>query len=216
MNQKTHLPFALFIAVAFLLVACKNDESVEERKEYFNNQTIKSITTYRDSVKDGPYILYYGNGNVWEKGQYKDGKKDGAWKEWSKHGSLITEQNCKALEDETCFIKSWYGKDRLEGKYKGGLREGVWKWWHENGQIKEEKFYKGGKLFSYKYFDEKGNLIKEKESSGGWEERCRTVLGRDKWHLRNICDTFFVGNGFEKKWYENGQLKSERYYKESK
>ena len=181
MNPKIHLPFALFIAFAILLTACDKDVACdngsEERKEYYADGTVKSITTYRDSVKDGKYISFYENGNKLQEGQYKNGKKDGAWKEWSKHGSLITEQNCKALEDETCFIKSWYGKDRLEGKYKGGLREGVWKRWHENGQIKEEKFYKGGKLFSYKYFDEKGNLIEGPQVDGrNVVERCRGVI----------------------------------------
>ena len=220
MKQKIHLPFALFIAFAILLTACDKDVACDngfvERKEYYADGTVKSITTYRDSVKDGKYISFYVNGKIREEGQYKDGKKDGAWKEWSKNGSLLTEQNCKALEDETCFVKSWYGKGRLEGKYKGGLREGVWRRWHENGQIKEVEFYKGGKLFAHKYFDENGNLLEEKESSGGWEERCRTVMVHDRRTLQNHCDAYFIGDGFEKKWYGNGQLRSEEYYKESK
>lgn len=57
----------LFVSVLFL-AAC--DE--EERKEYYGNGALKSITTYRDSVIDGLYISYYENGKVWEKGGLYD------------------------------------------------------------------------------------------------------------------------------------------------
>lgn len=113
--------FTLLFASLFFFVACDKDVACdngsEERKEYYDSGVLKSITTYRDSVKDGPYISYYENGNKLQEGQYKDGKKDGAWKEWSKHGSLITEQNCNALEDETCFIKSWYENGQIKGGF---------------------------------------------------------------------------------------------------
>ena len=102
MNLKTLLSFALFVAVALFLVACEKDESIEERKEYFTDGTIKSITTYRDSVKDGKYISFYENGYKKEDGFYKDDKRKGLWNEWHENGQLKSEVYYKNGE------KKWF------------------------------------------------------------------------------------------------------------
>ena len=195
MNQKTHLPFALFIAFAILLTACEKNESVQERKEYYSDGVLKEITTYRDSVKDGPYVSFYENGTKKEEGRYKDDECDGLWKSWHANGIL------KSIT-----------------KYRDYVKDGVWTEWHKNGKIRVKELYKEGRLFSYKYFDEKGNLIKEKESSGGWKERCRREPGKNpktRGYI-TICDTCFVGYGYEKRWYENGQLEELVEYKDDK
>ena len=92
MNLKTFIRFTfLFSFILFFLAACDK----EERKEYYNSGPLRSITTYRDSVKDGPYILYYGNGNVWEKGQQKNDEKDSAWNIYRENGKLKIEETYK-------------------------------------------------------------------------------------------------------------------------
>ena len=134
---------------------------------------------YYKNVKNGKFISFYRNGNKSEDGLYKDDKKDGIWKKWSIDGKLSAEQNCKALDDETCVSKEWCmggllcgvgnyksgkrdgiwktwrknGQMLGEGNYKGGQREGLWIWKHGNGQIGEKEFYKDGELLIRKSFD---------------------------------------------------------------
>jgi antitoxin component YwqK of YwqJK toxin-antitoxin module len=38
--------------------------------------------------KDGPFESYYKNGQLEEKGTYKDGEWDGLWEEYYKNGQL--------------------------------------------------------------------------------------------------------------------------------
>ena len=38
--------------------------------------------------KDGPFESYYKNGQLKEKGTYKDGEWDGLWEEYYKNGQL--------------------------------------------------------------------------------------------------------------------------------
>ena len=52
MKLRKIILFTLLFASALLLAACDK----EEHKEYYDSGELKSITTYRDSVKDGKYI----------------------------------------------------------------------------------------------------------------------------------------------------------------
>ena len=75
------------------------------------------------SVKDGPIIEYYEDGQIKEEKHYKDGKKDGKW--------------------------IWYyenGLQEKEGNFKDGKEDGKWTWYYENGEIKKEENYKDGEL----------------------------------------------------------------------
>ena len=92
MKFRKHVLFTLLFASVLLFVACDK----EERKEYYGNGALKSITTYRDSVKNGQYISYYENGKVWAKGQYKNDEKDGAWNTYRENGKIAEEVNYKS------------------------------------------------------------------------------------------------------------------------
>ncbi len=175
MKQKIHLPFALFIAFAILLTACEKNESVQERKEYYSDGVLKEITTYRDSVKDGPYVSFYENGNKEEEGRYKDDKPNGLWKSW-----------------------------------------------RENGQLRKIVDYKDGKMYASKSWYENGRLKEEKESSNGWRKEERScwesafIIESDRVYQELICEDFCDGDGYWNEYHENGQLKSEVYFKNGK
>ena len=109
MTLKRTLSFALLFSLALLFIAC--DNGVEKRKEYYDNGKIKSITMYRkdafccrfsvekdeltffkhnkDLYKEGPYISFYENGKLREKGSYKLGEKDGVWTNWYEKGQKM-------------------------------------------------------------------------------------------------------------------------------
>ncbi len=137
MNQKTHLPFALFIAFAILLAACNS----EERKEYYDSGELKSITTYRDSLRDGKYISYYENGTKKEEGRYKDDECDGLWKSWHENGQLRKIVDYK--DGKMYASKSWHENGRMSEtqEFKKGLFTGLWRSWYKNGIVATEINY---------------------------------------------------------------------------
>ena len=49
----------------------------------------KTQGSIRNGKKDGPWVKYYDNGQLWEKGTYKNGKlEDGPWVEYHYNGKL--------------------------------------------------------------------------------------------------------------------------------
>ena len=42
--------------------------------EYYDNGQLFLKETYKDGKKDGPEVWYWDNGQLWEKGTFKDGK----------------------------------------------------------------------------------------------------------------------------------------------
>ena len=89
------------------------DDFVERNGKYYLKFTDEGFSgkvegkvqeILNDGVWDGKYIEYWDNGQLFQKGNYKDGKKDGLWK----------------------YYFSTFGKLTSKGKYKNGQREGVW------------------------------------------------------------------------------------------
>ena len=68
---------------------------------YYPNQSVKeqysATISGRDTVKDGEYIIYYKDGNVWQSGTYKNNELIGIWKSYYINGNL---------EQESIFKKS--------------------------------------------------------------------------------------------------------------
>lgn len=58
-------------------------------KEYYNNKSLKSITTFNNKgEKNGEYIKYYDNKNIKEKGWYKSNQECGKWFYYSSDNNL--------------------------------------------------------------------------------------------------------------------------------
>ena len=55
---------------------------------YWDNGQLMSKGTYRDGKEDGPYVFYYDNGQLSTKGTFKDGKKDGPWVYYHDNGTV--------------------------------------------------------------------------------------------------------------------------------
>ena len=62
-----------------------------------------------------------------EQGSFKNGKRDGAWVFYHQNGQLWYEGNYKNGKEEGAFISySEYGQLSSKGNYKNGKREGYW------------------------------------------------------------------------------------------
>jgi antitoxin component YwqK of YwqJK toxin-antitoxin module len=90
------------------------NESRELIKEttWYPGKKIQMIGEYKANKRDGRWIYYYENGNVWSEGFFKKGKSDG--------------QRITHYEN---------GKVFYEGFYKEGRRVRIWKFYDEKGAL---------------------------------------------------------------------------------
>lgn len=263
MTLKRTLSFALLFSLALLFIAC--DNGVEKRKEYYDNGKIKSITMYRkdafccrfsvekdeltffkhnkDLYKEGPYISFYENGKLREKGSYKLGEKNGVWTNWYEKGQKMSEELYKS--GLLFKSKNWYENgpkksekhffngvfavpdcktyrylfriwDRFEMSECQGLPDGdgFETMWYENGKLKELGYYKAGKKYSaWRTWYENGKLSSETIFDSNNNE-----LVYKEWHesgMLMLKGTYKDNkrNGAWTNWFENGQIKEDTFYK---
>ena len=74
-----------------------------------------------ETLANGVFLKKYRNGTVEVVGVYKDGLKEGPWKEFRSNGRL-----------------------KLNSNYDKGKLNGLWEWFNSNGKIREKGFYKNG------------------------------------------------------------------------
>lgn len=97
--------------------------------EHFNNS----------GILIGERFVYYENGQIAEKQNYKDGKLDGV-SLWYSERNVVLKAFIYVDGELHGFSKFYNPKGEIivEGRYKRGKKDGVWKY-YENGTIKEEK-----------------------------------------------------------------------------
>jgi len=118
-------------------------------------------------VYHGPFTKWYENGEVMIQGTYRDGKKNGVWKEYFRNGILKSEgAYVNGLKEGKWIIYYGSGHKHWEGNYHQNLKEGLW---IEYANTKEEKKfaeveYKAGKEVpgTYLQYDAYGNVVKRK------------------------------------------------------
>jgi len=163
------------------------DSKPTVKEEFFSNGQLKSRTNYQpksDGGKEhGLSVVYHENGQLWKKGNYKDGGEDGLWELYDKKGTLYETRNYK--DGGNSYIGEEYYKNVLErrGNFaKNGYPIGlVEQFYGRNTSRPEDKVklmsktnYKDGGLKLYESYytngqlKEKGNY-KDQEKDGLWE-----------------------------------------------
>lgn len=87
----------------------------------------------------GERFIYYVNGKVAEKENYKNGKLDGVSLWYSEEGKILKE--FMYSNGDLHGLSKYYsptGELIIEGAYKQGKKDGIWKY-YENGKLTEEK-----------------------------------------------------------------------------
>ena len=184
-----------------------------------------NLVNYR---KDGYFQAQYHNGQIAEKGFYKNDFRDGSWKSYYPDGTLkftgkYIGQN-PGLKDS---IHTYYypnGKTHKTEFYNptrsnitqrlNHNKSGTWKSYYENGNLQEvvtyDNNYKQGPYFSY-YED--GTVETEANYHIDF------LNGMSKTHYRNsnikeIVENYSFGakKGLVKTYFDNGKLESETMY----
>lgn len=149
--------------------------------------------SFKNGKRDGFWREYYDNGKLKLEGNYVVGERDGLWKEYHNSGHL-----------------------KMEGTYKDGKQDGLWKEYNYDGELQSEIGYKNGKKDGvYKTYGSKGHPLddgqyKDDKKDGFWKYYDSFDLKEEGYYKDGGKD------GLWKSYYGEGKLHSERYYKEDK
>ncbi len=149
------------------------------------------------NLKQGAWVKFIAGDKtkVSEEGIYKDGKKEGIWKEYYKNGNLKSEITFTNNKPDG-YAKLYYENGKLseEGNWKGTKWIGNYKYYHENGKPKYEFVFTndGKRSGKQKYYHENGKIAIE----GDWKD------GKEA--------------GLIKEYYPDGSIKSEKNFADGK
>ena len=91
-----------------------------DSKKIKKNLKWRTKINFMDGLKK-TFEWYHKNGQLWMKGNKKEGKMDGFWEFYSANGQLWS-----------------------KGKYKYGKKDGLWKFFNEDDTLKRAERYKDG------------------------------------------------------------------------
>lgn len=106
-----------------------------EEKAYMEGGKLYSVTTYKNSVLNGPYKLYEGLDKPTQEGQFVDGKRSGVWNTYDDKGKLIdtvtyingvaTNQNQINKKVSADFQQNFEKAEKVKKTLPSGVDEGV-------------------------------------------------------------------------------------------
>ena len=81
--------------------------------------------SFKNGKRDGAWVGYHKNGQLWYENNYKNGKSEGTWTDYHTNGQLWS-----------------------KGNYKNGRLDGVWVVYSRDGQLYSKDTYKDMKKIS--------------------------------------------------------------------
>jgi antitoxin component YwqK of YwqJK toxin-antitoxin module len=168
-------------------MAYVNDKLHGEKIEYFPDGSFKSLYTFSNGVKNGPFTDWNETGFKKQKGTYVNDKLDGTYFRWFNHGeySSIT-------------------------TYKDGVIHGVMRYYSPTGVITSEEYYFFGKLkFRFDYHD--NGFLKQIQIF-----KSDSVVFQKNWNKLGLDitdDEFKFGLREVKELFPSGNLQTEQTYK---
>ncbi len=163
--MKSHLFSHILFIYALVIGLCANAQSMLSYKVY-QNDTINVLD--KDSLKQGLWKEFWGNGDLKSEVSFKNNKKQGLEIVW------FDEQDCVELEayykdgllDGPSIYYTKKCKKDIFQTFKSGLKEGLELEYYPNGHIKAEGNYKKGNLDGYyRVYDKNGVFAFESRSS---------------------------------------------------
>ncbi len=186
-------------------------------------------------IEDGYHIFKYPNGAISSEGYIKNGKPDGFWKSYYVTGVKKSEGKRTTFLLDSVWIffdqagdttekinyllgkkNGWYYKYRKEPSkgvyvwskelYAGDRKEGTAYIYYPDGKVQQTILYNGGKKEGLsKEYDRDGNIITLYEYNNDF------LISRER---INRIDSKGFRQGEWKEFYPNGNIKSEKTYKD--
>lgn len=156
----------ILICLLVLFASITNSYAQTEERPANAPRGVKNV---RDELRrrQGPWSFYNGEGDLLNRTEYVNDKKEGLSVIYYPGGG----PNPEKVREETYYFagkkdsvsvkKYLSGQTQVEGSYDMGRKDGKWTAYYEDGQIKYEGTYKKGKREGeWKWFNRKGVLIK--------------------------------------------------------
>jgi antitoxin component YwqK of YwqJK toxin-antitoxin module/Tfp pilus assembly protein PilF len=124
-------------------VANVNAKRSGKSEEYYNNGKMKIEGEYKNDFEFGPWKYYWDNGKTMREGKYNaTGNRDGVWKEYYRDGTLS--------------VEAGFTNGKLNGNYTD---------YDIDGKISSVKVYASDKMKKETFYDKKGKVIAEYNTS---------------------------------------------------
>ena len=159
-------------------------------KEYDEKGNLKKIAKYVNDVEEviesqmKPLQMqheYYPNGRIKREASFRDGKREGTWREFDEQGNVISSQvyskgrlvQSGVMDTDGTRRGEWVelypdSTLRAKGLFINGKRSGEWTYYFENGQIEQSGHYKDGLLDdTWTWYDESGKILKQEDFLDG-------------------------------------------------
>ena len=132
-------------------------------------------------LRDGLYykkftdIPFTGDGgDVFQNGQFKDGMKEGYWREYDHDGSLGKKEHFRKGELHGRSEYHYINGQKIIENYIDGKLNGRWEWYYANGKLEELRIFKDDRIISWDHYFENGQLswrenYKDGKAQGLWE-----------------------------------------------
>ncbi len=176
----------------------------QEKKEYWDNGNLKSITNYSDGEKDGLWYAYYEDGGQKERGRYDSGKKGGAWREYYFNGETKRVRQFDEGILSGFMAYHFNGRMMVTGVYdEDEKKHGNWQQFYENGWSKLKGDYSHGeKQGEWKFYKENGNIYKIENYNVGVKTSKWEMSDDDKIKTgKNIKNTYsYTDNRLNGEW----------------
>ncbi len=194
---------------------------------------------YKYGKRNGETISFWPNGNIQQKGFYKDGCLIGLNEKWYENGEKESESNCiiensklfsskcskinywtpegeQLIKDGTGKYLSYHdnGKLQVQGAYQDGKQIGQWKWFYDNGNLQYiENFIDGKRSGEYISYFVNGQI-----RTKGLYLNDKQVDKWEDWYnngLKRQTEFRVEGkmDGEANYWHKNGQLSASGIYK---
>ena len=125
------------------------------------NGDIKGL--FKNGKKEGTWVRYYKNGQLFSVSNYNMGRKDGAWITYSNKGMFIEKGLYKNDLEEGPWIRFFEnGEINYKGDFINGKKVGPWIAYHFNGQLEYKGSFKNGKKDGiWEYYSPNGSQYEE-------------------------------------------------------
>jgi antitoxin component YwqK of YwqJK toxin-antitoxin module len=98
--------------------------------------TGKDQGSFKNGKREGYWISYHENGQLWYEGKYKSGKQEGASVGYHDNGELFYKGNYKNFKQEGAWV-IYHENGQLESKgtWKNDKKEGAWVGYNKDGTV---------------------------------------------------------------------------------
>ncbi len=126
----------LVLAAAAQLLTSQGQEIIAQ--EFHTNGRLKS--TRFDDGSGERFLTYYETGRVKEVGAYRNGRRDGVWKQFDENGAVLA-----------------------KAEFINGVRQGTWEFRDPTNRLKVRLQYVKGSLARGEQYGDSGELVAQRE-----------------------------------------------------